>query len=65
MNNVEKMSNCIFKSGRLSLRSFEYENTQLGSLSSQSIGNQQITSATYTVLRLRVPQNECKKAFGR
>ena len=65
MKNVEKTSNCIFKSGRLSLRYFEYLITLFGSLSSQNIENQQITSAKYTVLMLRVRQNERKKAFGR
>ena len=65
LNNVEKTSNYIFKSGRLSLRYFEYVNTLFGSLSSQNIKNQQITSAKYTVLMQRVRQNECKKAFGR
>ena len=65
MDNVEKTSNCIFKSGRLSLRYFEYVNTLFGSLSSQNIDNQQIRSAKYTVLMLRVCQNWRKKAFGR
>ena len=65
MNNVEKTSNCIFMSGRLSLRYFEYVNTLLGSISSQIIEYQQITSAKYTVLMLRVRQNERKQAFGR
>ena len=66
MNNVEKKtSNCILKSGRLSLRYFEYVNTLLGSISSQNIEYQQITSAKYTALMLRVRQNERKKAFGR
>ena len=37
----------------------------IGSLSSQSIENQQITFAKYTVLMLCVHQNERKKAFGR
>ena len=37
MNNIEKMSNCVFKSGRLSLRYFENVNTLLGSLLSQNI----------------------------
>ena len=65
INNIEKMSNSIFKSGRLSLRYFEYVNTLFGSLSSQNIENQQITSIKYTLLMLRVRQNEHKKAFGR
>ena len=54
------MSNSIYKSGRLSLRLryFEYVNTLLGSLLSRNIENQQITSAKYTVLMLRVRQNE-------
>ena len=65
MNNVEKTSYCIFKSGRLSLQYFEYVNTLFGSLSSQNIENQQIMSAKHTVLMLRVHQNERKKAFGR
>ena len=65
LNNIEKMSNCIFKSGRLSLRKFEYVNTLFRSLSSQNIENQQITSAKYTVLMLRVGQNWHKKAIGR
>ena len=63
MKNVEKTSICIFKSGRLSLRYFEYVNALFGRLSSQHIENQQITSAKYTVLMLRVRQNERKKAF--
>ena len=61
MNNVEKNSNCIFKSGRLSLLYFEYVNTLFRSLSSQNIENQQLTPAKYTVLMLRVRQNWCKK----
>ena len=65
MNNVEKTSNCMFKSGRLSSPYFEYVKTLCGSLLSQNIENQQITSAKYTVLMLRVRQNERKKAFGR
>ena len=65
MNNFEKMSNCIFKSGRLSLRYFEYVNALFVSLSSQNIENQQITSAKYTVVMLCVRQNQRKKAFGR
>ena len=65
INNVEKTSNCILKSGRLSLRYFEYVNTLLGSLSSQNIEYQQITSAKYIALILRVRQNERKKAFDR
>ena len=65
MKNVEKTSNCIFKSERVSLRYFEYVIILFGSLSSQNIENQQITSANYTVLMLRVRQNERKKAFGK
>ena len=67
MKSVEKTSNCIFyKSGRLSLRYFEYvQNTLCGSLSSQNIENHQITSAKYTVITLRVHQNWRKKAFGK
>ena len=67
MNSVVKTSNCIFKSGRLSLRYFEYMYvmTQLWHLSSQNIENQQITSAKYALLMLRVHQNLRKKAFGR
>ena len=65
MNNVKKIANSIFKSGRLSLWYFEYVNTLFGSLSSQNIENQQITSVKYTVLMLRVRQNELKRAFGR
>ena len=68
MNNVEKMSNCIFKSGRLSLRYFEYGKTLFGSLSSQKMENQQIKSAKYTVLILHVRQNGQngrKKDFSR
>ena len=57
MNNVEKSPKCIFKSGRLSLQYFEYVNTLFGSLSSQNIENQQITSVKYTVLMLCVHQN--------
>ena len=65
MNNVEKTSNCIFKSGRLSLGYFECVKTLFGSLLSQYIENQQITSAKYTVLMLCVRQlNGRKKAFG-
>ena len=65
MNKVENLANCIFKSGRLSLRYFEYVNTLFRSLSSQSIENQQITSAKYTVLMIRVRQNWRNKAFSR
>ena len=65
MNNVEKTSNCIFKSERLSIRYFEYVNTPFGSNLSQNIENQQITSAKYTVLMVHVIQNDRKKAFGR
>ena len=65
MNNVEKPSNCIFKSGRLSLQYFEHVNTLFGSLLSQNIENQQIASAKYNVQMLRVRQNGHKKAFGR
>ena len=43
------MSNCIFKSRRLSLRYFGYVNTLFGGLLSQNIENQQITSAKFTV----------------
>ena len=62
MNNAEKMSNCIFKPGRLALRYFEYVKTLLGSLSSQNIEIQQITSAKYTVLILHLSQNGRKKS---
>ena len=48
MNTIEKTSNCIYKSGRLTSRYFEYVNTLFGSLSSQNIENQQITSTKYT-----------------
>ena len=65
INNVEKTSNCVFKCGKLSLRYFEYVNTLLGSLLSQNLENQQITSGEYTALMLHVRQNECKKAFSR
>ena len=58
------MSNCIFKSGRLSLRYFEYVKTLFGSLSSQNIENQQTTSAKYTALILCVRQYGCNKAAG-
>ena len=60
MNNVEKTSNFIFKLGRLSLRYFEYVNIPFGSILSQNIENQQITSAKYTVLKVhvRVRQND-------
>ena len=64
MNNVEKTSNCIIKSGRLSLRHLEYVNTLFGSLLSQNNENQQITSSMYTVLMLCVLQNERKKVLG-
>ena len=63
MNNVEKTPNCIFKSGTLSLRYFEYVNTLFGSLSSQNIKNQQINYVKYSVLMLRVCQLERKKSF--
>ena len=65
MINIEKKSNCVLKSGRLSLRYFENVNTLLGSLSSQNMENQQIMSGKYTVLILRVRQNGCKNAFGK
>ena len=65
MDNVEKTSNCIFTSGRLSLRYFEYVNTLFGSLSSQNIKTQQTTSAKYAVLMQSVRQNEIKKVFDR
>ena len=64
MNNFEKMPNCLFTSGRLSLRYFEYVNKLFGSLSSHNFENQQITAAKYTVLMLRVHQNEHKKALA-
>ena len=72
MNNVVKTSNCIFKSGRSSLRYFECKRTIRESLKSEqrasSIENQQITSATYTVLIIRVRQNwrviHAAKMFG-
>ena len=64
MNNIENTSNCIFKSGRLSLRYFDYVNSLFGSLSSKHIKNQQITSMKYTVLMLCARQNEQKKVFG-
>ena len=65
-NNVElNVKLHFFKSGRLSLLYFEYVNTIFGSLSSQNIDYQQIKSAKYTVLMLRVRQNERKKAFSR
>ena len=63
MDNVDNTSNCMFKSGRLSLRSFEYVNTLFESPSSQNIENQQI--AKYTVLILCVCRNGRKEAFGR
>ena len=65
MNNGEKTSNCIFKSGRLSLRYFEYIKTLFGTLTSQNIENQQITPVKYIVLMLHVRQNGSKKAFDR
>ena len=65
MNNVEKTSNFIFMSGRLSLRYFEYVNTLFRSILSQNMEYQQITSAKYAVIMLCVRQNERKKAFGR
>ena len=65
MNHVEKTSNFILKSGRLSLRYFEYVNTLFGSLLSQNIENQQKTYAKCAILMLRVRQNERKKAFRR
>ena len=43
--NIEKTSNCSFKSGRISLRYFEYVNKLFRSFSSQKIENQQIMSA--------------------
>ena len=39
MNNGEKMSNCIFKSGRLSLQYYECVNKLFRSLSSQATNN--------------------------
>ena len=65
MDNVEKTSNCSFKSGKLSLLYFEYVKTLVESLSSLIIKNQQIAPAKYTVLMLRLCQNGRKKAFGR
>ena len=65
MNNVEKTANCMFKSGRLSSSYFEYVKALFGGILSQNIENQQIASAKYTVLMLRVRQNERKKVFGR
>ena len=65
MNNVEKRSNCIFKSRRLSLQYFEYVKTLFRSFSSQNIENQQIMSPKYTVVMLGVCQNGPKNAFGR
>ena len=65
MNKVEKPSNCIFRSGRLSLPYFEYVDTLFWSLLRQNTKNQQIKSAKYTVLMLCVHQNERKKAFDR
>ena len=65
MKSFEKNVKQHFKSGRLPfhVRYFEYINTLFGSLLSQNIENQQITSAKYTVLMLCVRQNERKKAF--
>ena len=65
MNNVGKTSNCIFKSGRLSLGYFEHVNTLFRGISSQNIENQQVAFVKYTVQMQRVCQNERKKAFGR
>ena len=64
MNNVEKTSNCIFKSRTLSLRYFEYVSTLFRSLSSRNMGNQQILFTKCTVLMLHVRQNERKKAVA-
>ena len=66
MNNVEKKSGCI---SFLNLADYRYvmlynEDKLSGSLSSQNIENQQITSAKYTTLMLGVRQNEHNKAFG-
>ena len=63
MKNVEKTSNCILKSGGLSLQYFEYVKTLFGSLWSQNIESEQIKSVKYTVLMLRVRQNGHKKAL--
>ena len=65
MNDLNKRQSAF-----LSLEDYHYDiliyvNTMYGSLLSQNIGNQQITSATYTVLMLRFHQNERKKAFCR
>ena len=43
---------------------FEYVKTLFRSLSSKNIENQQITSAKYTELILRVRQKGHKKSFG-
>ena len=40
----------MFKSGRLALPYFEYVKTLFGSILSQNIENQQITSPKYTVI---------------
>ena len=62
INNVEKLQNAF-----LSLEDYHYDildnvNALFGS---KNIENQQIKPAKYTVLMLRVRQNERKKAFGR
>ena len=55
----------MLKSGRFSAAYFEHVKTLFGSILSHYIENQQITSAKYTVLMLRVRQIERKKVFGR
>ena len=59
MNNVER-SLIDYHKDILNMKK-----TLFGSLSSQNIEIQQITSAKYTVLMLSVGQNGRKKAFGR
>ena len=47
MNIIEKTSNCIFNSPRLSLRYFEYVNALFGSLQSRNIENQHNVREVY------------------
>ena len=61
---MKNRKTAFFASGRLTYRYFELANTQFGSLLSQIIENQQIMSAKYTVLMLRLHQNERYTAFG-
>ena len=68
MNNIEKTSNCIFKSGRLSLQYFEYAKHAIQqSFKSEHRKSTNNVREVYCskLLMLHVSQNERKKAFGR